>query len=285
MILYYGLWELIFIFTNKYIMTQKNIVDKYIEMVGQFIILISGLPGCGKQELGENLERDLKFKLLNTYHYYKPDYDEKIGLIDAETGEEIQVINWYTDNAIDWDKLNDDINKYKKNGVIVIGMSLPKDKINSESDYHIHLNISKQTSMEKIQKYITKHQDKYVDEFNMIGTPFERLKMNKLIFPYYLETTKLAKINKYITVKEMSDDDVYDMTFDLLMQYIQGYLDKSVRGVKADGKKNGTKNENMDISVELLDEPKYSYDDDINLIRKIEEDDSSEENDTDDLSD
>jgi cytidylate kinase len=269
-------------------MAQKNIVEKYIEMVGQFIILISGLPGCGKQELGENLERDLKFKLLNTYHYNKTDYDDKIKLTNPENEEEIELINWYTDDAIDWDKLNNDINKYKKDGVIVIGMSLPKDKINSESDYHIHLNISKQISMEKIQKYINKHQDKYADEFKLIGTPFERLKMNKLIFPYYLETTKMAKINKYITIKEMNDDEVYDMTFDLLMQYIQGYLDKSKgvkNGVKNEVKNIGKKNENMDISVELLDEPKYSYDDDINLIKKIEGDDSSDEYDSDELSD
>jgi adenylate kinase family enzyme len=259
-------------------MAQKNIVEKYIELVGHFIILISGLPGCGKKELGETLEKELKFKLLNTCDYYKKNYNEKITLKNMETSEtdtennEIELINWYTDDAIDWQLLNDDINKYKTTGVIIIGMSLPKDKI--DSDYHLHLNISKNTSMEKIQKYVTKHQDKYPEEFNIISTPMGKLKMNKLIYPYYLETTKLAKINKYITVKDMNDDELCDIAFGFLMQFIQSYLDKSSNPNLPQGsiKLPDKKSQNMDIKLELLDEPKYTYDDELDLINKIEND-------------
>ena len=125
-----------------------NIVEKYIDINKQFIILISGLPGCGKQELGKFIARDFGFELLDTYNYYKKKYDEKIVLVDEENNE-LELINWYTDDAINWDKLNDDIDKFKKNGVVVIGVSLPKSKIISNVDFHIHLNISKQKSIEK----------------------------------------------------------------------------------------------------------------------------------------
>lgn len=262
----------------------QNIIEKYIEVNKQFIILISGLPGCGKRELGENIERDFKFKLLNTYSYYKSNYNTKIKLKNSDTDEEIELINWYSDDAIDWSALNNDINKYKGKGVVVIGMSLPKDKIQNEADYHVHLNISKQISMEKTQEYITKNKDKYPEEYEIIGTPIEKLKMNKLIFPYYLETTKLAKINKYITIKEMNDNEIYDLVFDLLMKFIQESLDKNIGGNNAI--KKTKQNDNINIELELLDQPKYSYDDEINLIKKIENgENSSDVTDSSDITD
>jgi len=236
---------------------MPNIVEKYIEMKGQFIILISGLPGCGKQEIGELIERDFKFKLLDTYNYYKTNYDKKIIL-----GEDQEIINLYTDDAIDWDKLNDDINKFKSKGIVVIGMSIPQNRIIADVDFHIHLNISKQVSIDKLKEYVTLNKDKFPDDFKNIGTPFEKLKMNKLIYPYYLETTKLAKINKYISVKEMNNNQLYDMVFDVLIEFVQKYLNDSV-------KQNVNKNtQNMNFNLELLNEPRYSYDDEMDMMKK-----------------
>lgn len=273
-----------------------NIVEKYIDVNKQFVIFISGLPGCGKQELGAFIARDLKFTLLNEYDYYKKNYDEKITLKDEE-GNELELINWFTDMAIDWDKLNMDINKYKNEGVVVIGMSLPKDKITSVVDFHIHLNISKQVSMEKFRDYVELNKDKYPEMFDIIGTPMEKLQMNKLIYPYYLETTKLALINKYITVKEMNHDEVYDMAFDILMAFVQksldditGNVDKKVNKKEYIKKEKvnveNKKNMNTDIVLELLDEPKYSYDDEIDMVKKYDDtsdDDSSDEDDMDNI--
>ncbi len=261
---------------------MPNIVEKYIEMKGQFIILISGLPGCGKQELGQAFERDLKFKLLDTYNYYKKDYNKKITLGE---NQEFEIINLYTDDAIDWNKLNEDIDKYKQNGVVVIGMSLPQNKIDNV-DYHFHLNISKQVSMEKLKEYVTLNKDKFPEDFENIGTPLEKLKMNKLIYPYYLETTKLSKINKYISVKEMNHSEIYDVAFDVLMQFIQKYLD-DINKLKASTTANTTtipnskKPQNLDIQLELLEQPKYSYDDEIDMMKKYGDDNSSDSDNSD----
>lgn len=267
-----------------------NIVEKYIDINKQFVICISGLPGCGKQELGALIARDFNFTILDGYNYYKKDYDEKITLKDEE-GNELNLINWFTDDAIDWDKLNDDINKYKSDGVVIIGISLPKDKINSVVDFHIHLNISKQVSMEKFRDYVTENKNKYPDEYAIINTPLEKLQMNKLIYPYYLESTKLALINKYITVKDMGYDEVYDIAFDVLMGFVQKFLDdmgnnskpKIVKDKNVNiPKKENVNNKNTEIKLEMLDEPKYSYDDEIDMIKKY--DDTSEDvSDSDDL--
>ncbi len=255
---------------------MPNIVEKYIEKKGQFIILISGLPGCGKQELGESIERDFKFKLLDTYNYYKRDYNKKITLGE---NQEFEIINLYTDDAIDWDELNEDINKFKQTGVVVIGMSLPQTKFGN-ADFHIHLNISKQVSMEKLKEYVTLNKDKFPEDFENIGTPLEKLKMNKLIFPYYLETTKLAKINKYISVKEMTHSEIYDLAFDVLIQFIQKYLEDlnniSKKTQNFDNTTAPKKTQNLDIQLGLLDEPKYSYDDEIDMMKKYGNDDDSD---------
>lgn len=264
----------------------KNIVEKYIEIVGQFVIGISGLPGCGKQTLGENLARDLKFKLINTYDFYKKPYDEKI-MLKGGDGEEMEIVNWYTDDAIDWDALNIDIEKYKKTGVVLVGMSLPfGTSININIDYHIHLNISKQVSMEKIHQFISDNKDTFPEDYAMLDTVFEKLKMNKLIYPYYLEATKNARILKYITVKEMNNDELYDMAFDVLMQWVQGYLNKNIKGEKGEKGESKKKSQNLDIKLELLDEPKYTYDEELDMIKKLEgEEDYDELEETSSISD
>lgn len=250
-----------------------NIVEKYIELNKQFIILISGLPGCGKQELGQNISRDFGFKLLDTYDYYKKNYNETVML------EDVSVINYYTDDAIDWDDLLKEVSKHKK-GVIIVGMSLPKDKFNA--DFHIHLNISKQISLDKLREYVVLHKDKFPEEFKIVDTPIEKLKMNKLIYPYYLESTKNEKINKYISVKEMNYDEVYDIAFEVLMQFVQKYLDDNVK-LKSNNDNKLKNNNSNNITLEMLDEPRYTYDEELDMIKKLEadNDNTDDSNDTD----
>jgi len=242
-------------------------VEKYVEVRGQFIILISGLPGSGKLKLGKNIARDFKFELIDQYDYYRNDYDEKVVLSSPDKTETVSLVNWYTDLAIDWARFNSDIVRHRL-GVVVVGVSLPEGKLTMKGDIHINLSITKQMSLEKMKDYIEEHKDKYPEEFAMIGTPMEKLKMNKLIFPYYLETVKLAKIDKYITVGEGDDDDkIYDTAFEVLMKFVQKFLDDFGKG-KIDW--------SVKSEVELYDEPVSSYDDEIDMIKKYDDSDSSD---------
>ena len=198
-----------------------NIVEAYIKFKGQLLIFISGLPGCGKLELAKNISEDFKLKIIDQYNYYIQNYSETIKLPDGT-----EVINWYTDDAIDWDKFNQDIDEMKGDGLIVIGISFPEDKITSKPDYHIHLNISKQACVERRKMFLEKHKDdeKYTEDYNLMGSVVEKLKMNQLIFPYYLESIKKAKINKFLNINEMNNDAVYDAAFDALIDMIKKYL-------------------------------------------------------------
>lgn len=245
-----------------------NIVEAYIKFKGQFIILISGLPGCGKLAIAKSLSKDFKFKLLDQYNYYKKDYQETSTLQDGT-----KVINWYNDNAIDWDKLKDDIEENKKKGVVVVGISFPKDKF--DADYHLHLTMSKQMCMEKRKEFLEKHkeEDKYSQEFKVLNTPTEKLIMNQLIFPYYLEARNNGKIDKWINMDTLgSDDDVYDMVFDHMLSVVQAYTDEhdkkfSERTPKVT-KDTDTCPETISSTIEILDEPRETYDRKTDMIEE-----------------
>lgn len=206
-----------------------NIVEAYIKFKGQLLIFISGLSGCGKLSLAKNIARDFKLKLIDQFDYYKTNYDVTVSLPDGTT-----LINWYTDDAVDWNKFNEDIDKFKNNGLLVVGFSLPEDKITSIPDYHLHLNASKQVCMEKRKTFLENHKDKYEEEYKLIGTQTEKLKMNQLIFPYYLESIRKSKINKFINITPkqtehsdqiiMSDDEIYDEAYNIIITFIKNYL-------------------------------------------------------------
>ncbi|QKF94229.1 putative uridine kinase [Fadolivirus algeromassiliense] len=262
-----------------------NIVEAYIKFNKQLLIFISGLPGCGKLKLAKNVSRDFKIKIIDQYDYYKKDYNVTANLPDGT-----KLINWYTNDAIDWDKFNEDIDKLKVNGLIVIGVSLIESHITSKPDYHFHLNISKQLCMDKRKDFLKEHKDKYEEEYKVVNTPIEKLKMNQLIFPYYLESIKKSKVNKFININEMTDDQVYDMAFDTLIEMIKKYLkqDDEIQQTekqtsseqktpKVSNITNDTKqtddDENISATFELLDKPKYSYDQELDMVTSLSDPD------------
>jgi cytidylate kinase len=187
-----------------------NVVEKYIESNKQLIILISGLSGSGKSELGKNVSNDFKIKLLNMKTFYKPTFNETLKMPNEKI-----VVNYDTDDAIDWDKFNKEINEVKQKGVVVISPVFPTDKLNFNPNYHIHLKISKQELKKKRTEYIEKHKDKNFD------LETELLRVNVATYPYYLNSLKRMKIDKFIDVTEMTDDEIYDIIFDSIIKFIE----------------------------------------------------------------
>lgn len=249
-----------------------NIVDAYIKFKGQLLIFVSGLSGCGKTYVAKNIARDLKIKIIDQFDYYKKDYVNKITLQD---GTEIN--NWYTDDAIDWDLLNDDINQFKKDGLVVSGFALKEDNISSNDDFHIHLNITKQNCIARRKEYLEKNKDKYKTEYENVDSPIEKLKMNQLIYPYYIESTKLSKINKFINMNNLSEKEAYDETFNSIIKLISEFLYKprSEKPISQKYSANTPKvtdttcdklsTDTVVIHGELSEEPIYMYDQRENL--------------------
>lgn len=199
---------------------NKNIVDAYKENNKQLIILVSGLSGSGKTELGENISRDFKIKKIDVKNFYKTDLTESITLPNGK-----KIINYDSDDAVDWNKLNEEINNNKEKGIVVTSQVFPTDKLNFLADYHIHLKITKQELRDKRMKYMEHHKEKNFD------TESEMLRINSVTYPYYLESLKKMKMDKFINVLEMSSDEIYDIVFDTLIKHIENnvYADKYVK--------------------------------------------------------
>lgn len=268
-----------------------NIVEAYIKFQGKLLIFVSGLSGCGKSTIGKRIAKDFKLKLIDQFDYYKKDHNTKVTLPDNTT-----IINWYMDDAIDWDKFNNDIDEFKTNGLVVIGFSLPEDKMTSMHDFHIHLNISKQICMEKRKAFLEKYKDKYEEEYKLIDTPTEKLKMNQVIYPYYIESTKKSKINKFVNMNTMTDDEAYDDIFNVLIKFISDYLYQprtntnqspksttintpKVTDIASSVSENTNNTDTIDslsTSLELLSEPQYVYDqsDDLDMVTFLSKKDS-----------
>jgi uridine kinase len=198
---------------------KKDILEVYKEKRGQLIILISGLSGSGKTALGKNISRDFRMKLIDTQEYYKHDYDAKVKLPNGK-----EILNYDTDEIVDWGKLSDDVNNAKKDGVVVTGNAFPKEKLDFTPDYHIHLKISKQYLKQKRLEYIEKHKELKTDPET------ETLRVNIYTYPYYLNVIERMKIDKTIYTPEKTEGQIYDEIFEEIIKFIKSNVyDKSSR--------------------------------------------------------
>lgn len=200
-----------------------NIVDAYIKFKGQLVILISGMSGSGISRLAKMIGNDFNIEEVSLDSFIDKNNAKKITLPDGT-----EIINWDSDDIINWKLFNDTINQKKKKGIVVYGQSFPSDKIDAEIDMHIHIKLSKQNLMEKRQKFVEKHKDTFPhhhthDQFLYI--------FNKYTFPYYLTTVENAKINKFINANNYINHEsyyqkLYDDSFDFIIDRIQKWIDK-----------------------------------------------------------
>lgn len=232
---------------------SMNIVEAYIKFKGQLVILVSGMSGSGKSNIAKEISRDFKIENINTNKFCKKDYTNKVtiqvptkvnesSITEAETpkpnvavnNNNIEIINWDTDDVYDWDMLNKEIEKYSKSGVVVSGVTFPKDKINVKADFHIHIKLNKQNLFKRRIEYLDEHNEDCQQSGRNLNKDIELLIFNKYSFPYYLEYTSRNIITKYINGNELMGDTekdklyhdkLYDESFDYLMSQIQRYLD------------------------------------------------------------
>ncbi len=201
-----------------------NIVEEYINRNKQLVILVSGFSGSGKTVLARSLLKDInrnnkkyQFTFLNLNDFFKSD-DEYNNVI--EVGD-LKVVDWDSPDAINWEGFNQEINKVKSNGVIVSGFGFPKDKLNFEVDFHIHLKISKDDLIKNRSIYANEKLDDKTSRISEIGEELEKRILNKVTFPHYLKSLETSVINKIINIKYDSLKEAYDEMFDYIMAIIK----------------------------------------------------------------
>lgn len=196
-----------------------NIVEVYNKYNSQLIIMVSGLSGSGKTKLGENLKNLLKFKLVNAEKHYKKENNNVVTLSNG-----IKVTDWDNIDTYDWKTINEEVNRNKKDGVIVCGAYLPTNKLDFKPDFHLHIKISKQKLMENRHQFMKNHLDKYIGFESILDTPTEQLIINQITYPHYLDYIKESKIDKWLNANELTEDEIYDQSFSYLMYAISEFI-------------------------------------------------------------
>lgn len=198
-----------------------NIVEAYIKFNNQLIILVSGLSVSRKTYISRLIADLFKIKYINLNNYYK---DKSDITENYELPNNSKIVNYYTNNAIDWDKFNKDINKYKENGVIVSGLTFPTDNLKFKANYHVNLSQNKQDYIKKREEFITKHKDKYIEDYKLLTENLDKYIVNQLIYPYVLNSKKENNISDTYYISDMDFDTVYDKVFDSIINYIKKEL-------------------------------------------------------------
>lgn len=204
-----------------------NIVEAYIKFKGQLVILVSGISGSGISHLAKNISKDLNIPSVSYAKFCKKNYNEKVKLPDGT-----EIINWDTDDVIDWDNFNREIEDKKKTGVVAYNQSFSTNRLskNLEVDAHINIKLSKQNLFTRRQKYIENHKDECQ---KLYGRPQETLIFNRFTFPYYLQSVENSKITKFINANEFSnlpepeyDEKLANEAFSYLMNMVSKWIDK-----------------------------------------------------------
>jgi len=189
-----------------------NIIEAYIKFKGQLLILVSGIRGSGRGSYAEQLGKDLKISVHRLSEFIKKDYDGKAKL---PTNEE--VVNTDSDEAYDWKKLSELVEKEKK--LILVGTAFPDDKMKVTADVSIQIATPKQKCLESVMR-AEKANDESINEKRVVWI------YNNLTYPYYKDATSRMRIDKYINTSTFeSEVKVADEVFNTVIKHISDWLD------------------------------------------------------------
>jgi adenylate kinase family enzyme len=194
-----------------------NIIEAYIKFKGQLIILISGLSGSGKTLLGKKISKDFNLKFIDTSDYCDKKFNNKIKVGD------IEIINYDSDDIYKWNEINEIIEKNSSNGIILTSTIFPKDKLESNIDFHINIRLTKNNLFAIREKYIENH-DCAIPEENL---EFRTKIFKKITYVYYLDIIKRSIINytidgnKYVNNLLEYNNKIYDEAFNYLINAIE----------------------------------------------------------------
>lgn len=178
---------------------MPNIIQKYTEINKGITILISGPINKYLTKVGKHLAKKFKFAYINANKY--------LSNTKLKFHEYIQLM--------DWSSLNNDVSNANQTGVIVTGFLFPKDRITFHFKYHIHLTTSKQFYI-NYRKSLLPLIDPLKEE--------EYAKLYSKRYYYYLNTNSLMFIHKFLKIDELSNRQIYEKSFDLIISFIENKL-------------------------------------------------------------
>ena len=173
-------------------------LTNYINLHKQFILLITGLNGCNKNQIINKLSLELNIQIISYKSF----------IIDNQKPENLMIF----DNIIDWDKFNNEINKNKDKGIIIESPIFPSNKVKFICDYHIHYYMNKQ----KIKDIINNYNNNLTDNDSLVDIKI----VNQKIIPYYMDIIKKMYINKSIDISNITIEEQYEKTLNTIKSFL-----------------------------------------------------------------
>lgn len=194
-----------------------NLLEEYILRKKNIIILISGLSGTKRSIIAKEIERDFKLlKLISLDDYCDVNKVKTVDFFDNKVND------WDNIEVYDWEKFNKDIDK-KKN-YIIYGDIFPKDKLNFEPNFHIHITISKEKLIEKRREYIENNPEKCKDMLNII----DKLNtfINQITYSHYIKNRNNSKIDLWLKSEENTQEQMGDQIFEFIINKMTQFLNE-----------------------------------------------------------
>ena len=164
------------------------------------LIFISGISGVGKSTISKELAKELNFIHVNQDNYYLKDKP----FVTLSNG--LKAKNWDTEQAVNFDKLNSDLEMYIKQGkkTIVEGFCLRDDLINVKPNIHIHLSYIPIVTGDELIEIFNQYKEVIVSRIIKSraqakpGIKNDEIVVKELVWPFYMETLNKSKINYII---------------------------------------------------------------------------------------
>lgn len=193
---------------------MPNILEKYIELNGQIIIVIFGMPCSNKSLIAKQLNEDLHLHLINMNDYLLKKSIEKT------IGEHTFKIYEHEDNY-DWVKFNDKVNSEKEKGVIIYGNFVYPKHMDFDIDFTFFIGMNTTLCKQEMIEHKMLPDDEKIDDY-----------LKLFLFPFYDELKKEIKINKFFNIKpDVGYNVIYDNLFDhfieLLKKFNKDVIEKS----------------------------------------------------------
>ena len=165
------------------------------------LIFISGVSGVGKSTLVSGLATKLQCSIIHQDSYFVA-HKPRVTLSDGT-----KVSDWDCLEAIDFETLVAVIRTSRGANklTIVEGFCLPNDLIGN-SDLHLHLSPIYLSLEDKPSKRFEEQRSVIIDRIEKArlktksGSEHERLKIEELVWPFYLETLERSTIDFFINV-------------------------------------------------------------------------------------
>ena len=190
-----------------------NIIEAYTILRNKLIIVLVGIPGCGITKTAGYLSSKIQLPIINQTDYYKKDYKNMMQVSDT-----LNINNWDSPDAIDWDEFNKDVIEDGSEGIIVIMHNITKEFFQFEPDVCIELTINDDTCIGQ-KKLILKKENPN------IPNKVVRLIYDNITLPEYNKSLENIEFdNKYTVQSNTKHDKLANTISKLIFNKIKNFF-------------------------------------------------------------